>query len=274
MDRQITEECRKVKAIFFDMDGTLCDGNSQVPDEFPQVVEALRKKGVLVGIASGRSSLLLEQVFGEEIRQMLMICSNGSILMDRGEVFFQSEIPEETARAVLHELKKIEGISQYILYLDRTCTNLYDPKALEMLAELGFVMEYVPDLETAASHINNIGVNGKLPEDFEERIDFERLGLTCMTSGFQNMDIVNKGISKKVGIHQFCDRLGITPDQVMALGDEGNDLEMMRTVGFPVAMKNAIPSVLQAARYVTEQDHAHHGALRFVAEAFELSGIY
>lgn len=274
MERRIIEECRQVKAIFFDMDGTLCDGDSRVPEEFPRVVEALREKGILVGIASGRSNLLLEGVFGEEMKRLLGICSNGSILMDRGEIFFQSEIPEETARTVLCELKKIPGITQYVLYPDRTYTSVDDPKGLALLAEMGFDMKYVPNLEAEVAHVNNIGVNGKVPEDFAERIDFEGLGLVCMTSGFQNLDIVNRGISKKVGIHQFCERLGITPQEVMALGDEGNDLEMLQSIGFPVAMKNGILSVRQAARYVTEQDNVHHGALRFVAEAFELPGIY
>lgn len=274
MEPQWIEECKKVKAIFLDMDGTLCDGNSQVPEEFPQVLEGLRAKGLQVGIASGRSNLLLRQSFKEETDRLLMICSNGAVLQDKGEVFFQSEIPEEAAKAVLRVLQEYDQVMIYLLCPDGVYTNVHDGKVLEGLERAGLGMEYVPDLEAKTGHINDIGVNGRLPESLDGRIDFEKLGLIHVTSGHVNQDILVKGISKKVGIYQFCQRLGITPDQVMALGDEENDLEMMEAVGFPVAMKNAIPSVLKKARYITKEDHVHHGALHFLTEAFELQGIY
>ena len=65
-------------------------------------------------------------------------------------------------------------------------------------------------------------------------------------------DINPKGISKATGIRRICNILGISMDEVIAFGDDRNDLEMISQAGIGVAMGNAIDPVKNAADYITD----------------------
>ena len=84
------------------------------------------------------------------------------------------------------------------------------------------------------------------------------------TSIEKNLELNAPGVNKGTGLMMLARRLGLRPDQVMACGDSGNDLEMIRRAGLGVAMGNSTRPVLEAADYVT-LDNNHDG----VAAAIE-----
>ncbi|MEG0357045.1 MAG: HAD-IIB family hydrolase, partial [Christensenellaceae bacterium] len=67
-----------------------------------------------------------------------------------------------------------------------------------------------------------------------------------------NMEFTKKGVSKGSAVTQIAKILGIKTDEIMALGDGGNDVDMLRAAGLGIAMKNSMPEALAAADYVTE----------------------
>ncbi|MDL2254794.1 HAD hydrolase family protein, partial [Bacteroidales bacterium OttesenSCG-928-J16] len=75
----------------------------------------------------------------------------------------------------------------------------------------------------------------------------------CSTTRWSPLftDIIPKGGSKWIGIEKVLEHFGIAPDETMAFGDGGNDVEMLRNAGIGVAMQNAEMGVQQAADYVT-----------------------
>ncbi|CNA16963.1 Cof family protein [Streptococcus pneumoniae] len=73
---------------------------------------------------------------------------------------------------------------------------------------------------------------------------------TNLTTGFESIDIVLDYVDKGVAIVELAKKLGITMDQVMAFGDNLNDLHMMQVVGYPVAPENARPEILELAETV------------------------
>ena len=75
-------------------------------------------------------------------------------------------------------------------------------------------------------------------------------GVKAMTTGFESIDIVLDYVDKGVAIVELAKKLGITMDQVMAFGDNLNDLHMMQVVGHPVAPENARPEILELAETV------------------------
>lgn len=75
-------------------------------------------------------------------------------------------------------------------------------------------------------------------------------GVKAMTTGFESIDIVLDYVDKGVAIVELAKKLGITMDQVMAFGDNLNDLHMMQVVGHPVAPENARPEILELAKTV------------------------
>ena len=80
----------------------------------------------------------------------------------------------------------------------------------------------------------------------------------------RNMELNALGVSKGRGLMALAERLGLARDQVMAVGDSGNDLTMLEAAGLGVAMGNATREVRHAADVITA-DNNHDG----VAEAIE-----
>lgn len=78
--------------------------------------------------------------------------------------------------------------------------------------------------------------------------------LTAVTTGFEAIDIILKGVDKGVGLEKLCDKLGLTSENVLAFGDNLNDLEMLTFAGQAVAVANARPEILEVA----DQVIGHH----------------
>ena len=84
------------------------------------------------------------------------------------------------------------------------------------------------------------------------------------------MEINAPGVTKGNGLKTLADTLGLAMNQVMACGDSGNDLAMIQAAGYGIAMGNATPDVLAAARYVTD-DNNHDGVAKAI-ETYVLNG--
>ena len=69
------------------------------------------------------------------------------------------------------------------------------------------------------------------------------------------LEIMPSGVDKGKGIHRLGELYGITADEIMALGDSQNDLDMLKAAGFPVAMANAVDEVKAVASYVTASNN-------------------
>jgi hydroxymethylpyrimidine pyrophosphatase-like HAD family hydrolase len=81
------------------------------------------------------------------------------------------------------------------------------------------------------------------------------------------LEFMPKGVTKARGIQVLCDTLGISVDEVMALGDEENDLPMIEYAGLGVAMENAVPEVKAVSKFITktnEEDGVAYAVEKFV----------
>ena len=81
------------------------------------------------------------------------------------------------------------------------------------------------------------------------------------------MECTALGVNKAVGLQALAKRLGISMDEVVAVGDGGNDLAMLKAVGMPVAMGNASRDVCDVARLVVA-DNDHDGIVELVDRLF------
>lgn len=72
--------------------------------------------------------------------------------------------------------------------------------------------------------------------------------------------MVHPSVNKAHGLDMAVQHLGINREEVLAIGDGGNDIEMIRWAGMGVAMKNSADAVKEAADTVTPEDNDHDGA--------------
>ena len=90
------------------------------------------------------------------------------------------------------------------------------------------------------------------------------------TSLGSNIELNAPGVTKGSGLKTLADTLGLAMNQVMACGDSGNDLAMIQAAGYGIAMGNATPDVLAAARYVTDANT--HAGVAKASETYVLKG--
>ena len=115
---------------------------------------------------------------------------------------------------------------------------------------------------------NNVSVTERLeaiPEPYFKVSVYEKDGITdadvwerrfgdratVVSGGKAWLDMMPKGVNKGKALLDVLSALGISPDRCLAIGDNDNDLEMLRSVGHPAAVASARPCVLAEARYVT-----------------------
>lgn len=95
------------------------------------------------------------------------------------------------------------------------------------------------------------------------------------SSWYNNLEINLRGVNKGSAVTELAASLGIPLSQVMVIGDNDNDLPMMRCAGYAVAMGNASPAVLASADYVTLscEEHGVAQAIRVLALGEQLDGV-
>ena len=87
----------------------------------------------------------------------------------------------------------------------------------------------------------------RIPDEVREKY-------TVMKSSPYFLEILDKRVNKGTGVKSLAEVLGIEPDEIMALGDQENDIAMIAFAGVGVAMDNAIPAVKAAADFVTKSN--------------------
>lgn len=80
--------------------------------------------------------------------------------------------------------------------------------------------------------------------------------VSCYQYGEFSMEIVATGCSKATGVEKLIQYMGYTSDEVMAIGDHTNDIEVLQMVGLGVAVANAVPELCAVADYITEGERS------------------
>lgn len=259
---------KRVKLIALDMDGTLLAGDHwTVPQENIQAIQRANEAGIRVCICTGR---VLEDAsdFAHRLNLPVMIIgSNGSRAADaplpEGQVFFRRDFEPSIAKDVLDCLTDL-GLMVNV-FEDGHVSTLPSAAFPEYhLAKRKLVrVDYGRDAiyAAAARGIMKIFVVGA-PEE-ENRVGlirnrlrslFPTLVISC--SSQHNIEIVPPGSGKGAALHSMAQRLGLTREAVMAVGDAQNDLSMLEYAYHSVAMGNAEEGVRSICRYQTASNDA------------------
>jgi len=210
-------------------------------------------QGIEVVLVSGRPTYAMDYASDRLGLNGYEIACNGALALDRrnGEVFFYRPLPTGDATLAV-ELAREHGLylSYYTgphWYVEMECEEM----RLEQAA-LGSDPVIVPDLLEAhlppAEKVLIFALSDPegLQRFYEEAT--ERLPRTNIHySGPASIEIVEAGASKGTALAILAERLGLGPEQVLAIGDNHNDLSMMEYAGFAVAVGNAPPEVQAAA---------------------------
>lgn len=244
-----------IKLIASDLDGTLLlNGAQDLEPGTAELIHELKKQGRMFVAASGRQYPNLRRLFEPIKDEIGYICENGSLIMYRNQPLAKHYIDRETGQEILRAMMEKEG-SEALLSGERTC--YIQPKDPAYAVHLRDVVHnhvtVVSDILKTEEPYLKISVYEKAGINNSEEYWKERFSdkVTVVTSGNEWLDTVPKGINKGSAMQDLMKYFGIAADEMMAVGDHYNDVEMLQSVGCSVAMKNAQPGIHRLCRYET-----------------------
>lgn len=259
---------KKIKLIGFDLDGTLLNSRKEVTERTRQALRAAMEKGVVVLAATGRPYSGMPR----EIQDFPGICyaltSNGARIIETrtGKVLIEELISLENAKKALEILEKYDTLQE--VYFDGVgYVNETKMAEIEKYHHNPYMREYflktrnaVPDIREVIERENRAmdkvqGLFADMAERASAWKELEKVdGITLVGSLGYNIEINAAGVNKGKGLVALGGLLGIRREEIMALGDGDNDVEMIREVGFGVAMANAEDKVKESADYITDSN--------------------
>jgi hypothetical protein len=242
-----------IKLIATDIDGTLVNSKKELPPDFDEIIKKLKQKGISFAISSGRSLIALQEQFGEYFHDISIICDNGALIMDKGEILSQSVIPKEQVIKIIDVCEENGMIPLLCSPTNTFISEGNDSYQKEVMLYYKKrkvyknLRDYDGDVTKVAIYqekgIENNGL-AALRKEFGDKFN-------VALSGFYWADIMNTGITKGRGIEILQQRLGASYESTMAFGDYLNDLEMLNSAYYSFAMENAHVAVKTAANFHT-----------------------
>lgn len=260
-----------IKAIILDIDGTLTNSQKEITAETKEALLKAQKMGIRLAIASARSENGLRR-FGRwldfEHNNGIFICYNGGLIINSQtkQIYYEKAMPTELAKEILEHLKQFDCIpminkDEYI-YLNDTFNGMiqtpngdmdiiqYETRSNEFLicekADLADFVDFeVPKIFVAASSDYMAENADKMGAPFKER------ARTGMTAPFY-YEFNAKGVEKDVAIERAFYEMGISSDDMMAIGDAKNDVAMLKYVKYGIAMGNAIDELKEVTYEVSQ----------------------
>ena len=256
-----------------DMDGTLLNTAHQVSPHSREVLKACAEAGKLIALSTGRCLSELREFLSELPGIAYVIGENGACVYDiaRKTFHFQITMDDADVAAILEaaqgldvHLQAFVGNQSYMQDGDRATFSHFNIGDFYTVFQAG--SEFVNDV--GALCLSNPGriekINLYFPDNATKDVFAARVakrGVAVSGSIGVGCECSPVGVSKASGLRALCDALDIPIAQTIAIGDGGNDLDILSAAGFSVAMGNAIDSVFQLADAVTD-DCDHDGCAR------------
>lgn len=238
-----------IKAIFFDVDGTLVpSGSNTIQPDTMAALRHLRAEGVRLFLSTGRHMTMLDQV-REQFDFDGYITVSGQFCTCAGQVVYKNPIPRSGMEELAAAMER-EGFSGMFLEGESCWLNACDEAAEAFLTEFHVARPPVLSLSRALEgEVYQVIV--MLGREREHLLldHAPHLAATRWHPGF--LDAMPPGGGKDTGIGRVLEHLGLSRQQAMAFGDGENDISMLRCVGTGVAMGNANDTVKAAADYIT-----------------------
>ncbi|MFV0559466.1 MAG: Cof-type HAD-IIB family hydrolase [Enterococcus sp.] len=237
---------------FFDLDGTLLDGTSQITPEIAQAMNDLKKNKVLPVIATGRTEAEIQHVFTDS-GITSSVTMNGSFIRVDGQEVYSNTISTSECQRMLdlvneqgHQLAYYNNQRIWCTGHDQTLVNAYN-----------FIHSKAPEIDPLGFNHEPVNMLLVLSEDGDHRYHEQFPEMTFYRNGPYSIDTVNKGISKGTGVARLKERLGLENVPTFGFGDGPNDLALLQACDNKIAMGNAYDGLKEVADFITKKNTDH-----------------
>lgn len=272
---------RTIRMIGVDLDGTLLNSEKQLTDYTKEVLKKAIEQEIAVVVATGRPFSGVPDELKHFPGMRYALTANGARILDmqKQKVVYENLLSGEIAEKVIDILKRHHAIHEFFVdgvgYMNEDgLKNVYayfeDPHMAEYLQSTRIpvkdVKEKLQAMKCEVDKLQGIFRNQKDKQEALEELN-TLSGIVVTAAMDNNLEINKEGTNKGLGLLQLGKSLGISRQEIMACGDGGNDVEMLKEVGFAVAMANAYDTVKTAADFVTvsnDEDGVARAIERFV----------
>ena len=272
-----------VKIVVFDLDGTLYDSHKHIDKDTVYKIIELEQKGIVVGIVTGRFYEELDEVIEKlKLREYngFVASSNGLEIHDflDGKIKCFTRLSKDEVKELVEEAKKHHMIS-YVWQNGRY--SMFDISFMNGLKKLAsaipFDEHYIKALrETEFEKTISLEV------PLYDKVCFAGLPILKLKKsilkqhpeyrfydvGRLGTELCKKDVGKLEAIQFICRKKNTSIDCVMAFGDNGNDVYLLASCGYGVAMRNGSAQAKKAAKYISDYTNNEQGVLRFINSFF------
>lgn len=248
------------KMIVLDLDDTLLRDDHTISPKTKEALMKAQEMGTKVVLASGRPTYAMHAIAEElQLAQYgsFILSFNGAKIINckTSEEYFSSTLPVATLHH-LYELSRRENVWIHTYVGDdiiteemNEFTNIEGDITGMKIIQVDSFIEAVKQPAVKALMVEDptklVEVEKKLKEELDGK-------LTVLRSKPFFLEFTELGVTKGTSLNQLIDRLGITREEVIAIGDSYNDLSMIEFAGLGVAMGNAPDDIKEIADYVTD----------------------
>jgi Cof subfamily protein (haloacid dehalogenase superfamily) len=254
-----------IKLIACDLDGTLLDDNHEITEDNRKVIEDLKNRDIPFVIATGRIYPSAAE-FSKDLKlKTPVIACNGAVIKDPIEDKILYHFPVETD-SMLEMVKICKKFDIYFhiytmdtVYAERNerlilkYNEWKEKDPMRSLVKTGVVSDIVPIIKNNVVYKLGIYVDEAGAEEaYKELVKIP--GITSCFSLTTLVDLFNEEASKGVAVEKLAEMYGLKKEEIMAIGDNENDISMLEHAGLGVAMHGAKDLVKAAANEVTESN--------------------
>jgi len=258
-----------IRLIAIDVDGTLLDSEGRLPEANRVAIHAAVATGAHVALATGRSYPFARPIARDLPASITLMVSNGAVERGTdGSTLARRLLDRGVARDVLEATRRHRHAAALIFDRDADRQVVYETMDWDHPGRRRYwtrnhahISQSVPLEDALTEDPIQVMFNGGVDE-MRTLVDVIRSGASgCAVSvteyvhrDFSLVDVTAAGVTKGHALAWRADRLGVGPEEVLAVGDNFNDIEMLEFAGTAVVMGNAVDELKNRGWHVT----GHH----------------
>lgn len=249
-----------VRLIALDIDGTLLDSASEVPAANRHAIEAAVEQGIEVALVTGRRFDFAHPIALQIPCALTMIVNNGALVKSKdGTTHLRHLLPHQTARAVLEFTSEYRAGAAVVFDRPRANQVIYekidweDPRRKAYYARnREFIAQVCPLEDCLTEDPIQVMYSGSVAEmqnasaalrKATKSLEFSLAMTFYDHRDFAMVDVIRLQCSKGATLAEWAAMRGFAREEVMAIGDNFNDREMLEFAGLPVVMANSVPEL-------------------------------
>lgn len=267
-----------IKMVSMDLDETLLTTDKVITKSFESFVNKLKSNNIIPVVATGREYYSAHKFVGNNV-DIDLICNNGNVIRDNlsGKVHYVNPISEEDLKRVMAfddndkvftslHIERDDGID--LVYKKKNFTN-FEGTYVDAFRGRNLGLDNFDNLEGnplsivfAGSHDDLVDLRNRMRDEISDRFNFHIMKIRREPKWM--LEVLQKSGDKFYGVKKYAEIRGIDLKDVAAIGDDSNDVMLIKSVGLGIAMKNGVERLREAADVVSDFDNNSDGAVKIL----------